>query len=58
VTVEDHGKWRTRDPNTAPNIARGRGIQMMYSLADNASIVSTPTGTRVCQMWTGLELRT
>jgi anti-sigma regulatory factor (Ser/Thr protein kinase) len=57
VVVEDHGQWQTRDPADPPRIARGRGIQLMYSLAESASITTNATGTRVCLMWTGVQLR-
>lgn len=57
VTIEDRGQWHTRDPATAPRIARGRGIQLMYGLAEDASITTSATGTRVCLMWMRLKLR-
>jgi serine/threonine-protein kinase RsbW len=57
VIVEDHGQWQTRDPAAPVRLDRGRGIQLMYALAETASITTNPTGTRVCLVWTGLQLR-
>lgn len=58
VTVTDHGKWHwptfdSQDPPPAARL-RGRGIPLMKSLADEATIHTSNTGTRVRLVWTGL----
>jgi serine/threonine-protein kinase RsbW len=51
VVIEDHGRWRLPDPAIGPLSARGRGIQLMHMLADQALIDTTSAGTRVCLTW-------
>ncbi|WP_232070249.1 ATP-binding protein [Mycobacterium noviomagense] len=59
VTVSDHGKWHwpTADPEdpSPTSRLRGRGIPLMKSLADEAKIHTSETGTRVHLVWTGLS---
>ncbi|WP_375484381.1 ATP-binding protein [uncultured Mycobacterium sp.] len=48
--------WPTMDPqHPSPAGIRGRGIPLMKSLADEAKIHTSNTGTRVHLMWTGLR---
>ncbi|MFG1933359.1 ATP-binding protein [Mycobacterium sp. NPDC048908] len=54
VTVADRGAWRDRDPG-ARELKRGRGIPLMQALADQATVDTSPTGTRVCLEWTGVD---
>ncbi|HEX2276641.1 MAG TPA: ATP-binding protein [Candidatus Tectomicrobia bacterium] len=46
VVVRDHGRWRHVDPTAQPK-TRGRGIPLMRTLADRATISRRPTGTHV-----------
>jgi anti-sigma regulatory factor (Ser/Thr protein kinase) len=59
VTVSDRGRWRwpTVDPDepSPASRLRGRGIPLMKSLADEATIHTSNTGTRVHLLWTGLH---
>lgn len=48
VTVSDDGTWRP--PPTDPGF-RGRGVQLIHRLADNARITHTPDGTTVSMCW-------
>ncbi len=50
VTVTDDGAWRIADPESKRR-SRGRGIPLMQALSDQATIDSTPTGTRVSLEW-------
>jgi anti-sigma regulatory factor (Ser/Thr protein kinase) len=50
VTVTDEGVWRDADPATKGR-SRGRGIPLMQMLADRATVVTSPAGTRVCLEW-------
>ncbi|HEX3286910.1 MAG TPA: ATP-binding protein [Mycobacterium sp.] len=50
VTVTDEGAWRITNPATRSR-SRGRGIPLMEALADQTSIDSTATGTRVSLVW-------
>ena len=54
VTIEDQGAWRTSDPGTR-ELKRGRGIPLMRALADEATVDTSPTGTRVSLAWTGVD---
>ena len=53
VTVIDQGAWRDTD-GVARQLKRGRGIPLMYALADRATVDPSPTGTRVCLEWNGV----
>ena len=46
VTVADHGRWRSTD-STQQQRCRGRGIQLMCTLADSVAIDATSSGTSV-----------
>jgi anti-sigma regulatory factor (Ser/Thr protein kinase) len=49
VTVSDEGTWRA---DRAPKEnKRGRGIPLMHALADQVTLDSSQTGTRVCLEW-------
>lgn len=56
ATVSDQGTWHwpTADPKDPSPTSRGRGIPLMKSLADEAKIHTSNTGTRVRLVWTGL----
>ncbi|MFN2461877.1 MAG: ATP-binding protein, partial [Candidatus Velthaea sp.] len=51
LTVEDYGKWRSGERT----LERGRGLELMYALADDFAIEETARGTRV-RMVFALEL--
>ncbi len=51
VTVSDEGRWHTRDPAVARDIARGRGLRLMRALTDHTAVDSTPAGTEVRLRW-------
>ena len=55
LTVEicDHGTWRTPQTDPAPR-TRGRGIPLMRTLSDEASIEGSTDGTRVRLSWRGV----
>jgi len=46
VDVADRGRWRSTNP-ASPQRCRGRGIPLMYALADSVAIDTTSAGTRV-----------
>lgn len=46
VCVTDHGRWIEPDP-AAIDAVRGRGIILMYALADNCTITNDIDGTTV-----------
>lgn len=50
VTVTDEGSWQASDP-AARGRKRGRGIPLMQALADEVTVNTSPTGTRVCLEW-------
>lgn len=56
VTVVDHGSWRQPPGDRSSNL-RGRGIQLMHALADEATVEGTPTGTEVTLAWFELMKR-
>jgi serine/threonine-protein kinase RsbW len=55
VTVTDEGAWRITEPATRSH-SRGRGIPLMEALADQTTIDSTATGTRVSLVWNGIAV--
>lgn len=58
VAVCDSGRWRGPALNPLPLDplrARGRGIPLMQALADDTTITTATTGTRVTLVWTGLS---
>jgi anti-sigma regulatory factor (Ser/Thr protein kinase) len=57
VVVDDRGRWRLPDSATGPLSVRGRGIHLMRTLADDASIDTTSAGTRVCLTWLHMHNR-
>jgi anti-sigma regulatory factor (Ser/Thr protein kinase) len=48
VQVGDDGRWQ--EPPTDPGF-RGRGLDMVHALADQASVTTTPKGTTVAMCW-------
>jgi serine/threonine-protein kinase RsbW len=52
VTVSDSGLWRFPTPGTR---SRGRGIPLMKTLSDHATIETSAAGTQVCMEWTGVH---
>ncbi|MGE0220298.1 ATP-binding protein [Mycolicibacterium sp.] len=56
VTIRDRGVWRARQTDPLPR-TRGRGIPLMEALADEASIETSPGGTRVRLQWNGVSVR-
>ncbi len=54
VIVEDDGTWR---PSPADPGFRGRGLQLIDSLADRASVTHTPSGTTVLMGWEAGAIR-
>lgn len=57
VWITDEGRWRTKEPSTAPNPARGRGLMLMRALTDSAAVDSTDTGTEVRLHWDQIAVR-
>lgn len=57
VWITDEGRWRTKEPSTAPNPARGRGLMLMRALTDSAAVDSTATGTEVRLHWDQIAAR-
>ncbi|WP_081290925.1 ATP-binding protein [Mycobacterium asiaticum] len=51
VCVIDHGHWV--EPDTSPSNARGRGILLMRTLADDCTIDGGAEGTTVCLRFFG-----
>jgi two-component sensor histidine kinase len=54
VTVEDDGTWRP--PPVDPGF-RGRGLQLIDGLADQALVTHTPSGTTVAMSWKAGTIR-
>jgi anti-sigma regulatory factor (Ser/Thr protein kinase) len=54
VNVVDHGHWRP--PPAERSTAGGRGISLMYALADTASVDGSAHGTDVTMTWRNLAL--
>lgn len=54
VCVEDRGVWRKRQTEPAPR-TRGRGIPLMETLSDGATIEPSTSGTTVRLVWRGIE---
>jgi anti-sigma regulatory factor (Ser/Thr protein kinase) len=50
VTVSDEGTWRASD-RAPKDHKRGRGLPLMHALADQVTLDSSQTGTRVCLEW-------
>lgn len=50
----DRGTWRTRQTDPAPR-TRGRGIPLMETLSDQATIETSTDGTRVQLEWNGIS---
>ena len=48
VLVEDQGKWRVSDARPG---FRGRGLQLINGLAEQATVTSTEQGTTVRMRW-------
>jgi serine/threonine-protein kinase RsbW len=48
VQVGDRGRWQ--EPATDPGF-RGRGLEMVHALADQASVTTTAQGTTVAMCW-------
>ncbi|QIV81675.1 ATP-binding protein [Mycolicibacterium frederiksbergense] len=57
VWITDEGRWRAKEPATAPNPARGRGLILMRALTDSAAVDSTATGTEVRLHWDQIAAR-
>ncbi|MDZ7884201.1 MAG: ATP-binding protein [Mycobacterium sp.] len=57
VWITDEGRWRAKEPSTAPNPARGRGLILMRALTDSASVDATATGTQVQLHWDHIAAR-
>jgi serine/threonine-protein kinase RsbW len=57
ITVSDSGRWRSpsdTSETTAHHPPRGRGIPLMRALADDATIHTNDSGTRVQLGWNNL----
>lgn len=54
VCIEDRGTWRKRQIEPAPR-TRGRGIPLMETLSDYATIEPTTSGTTVTLEWRGIS---
>jgi serine/threonine-protein kinase RsbW len=57
ITVSDWGRWRSQSETsetTAHHRPRGRGIPLMRALADDATIHTNDSGTRVELGWHNL----
>jgi serine/threonine-protein kinase RsbW len=52
--ISDRGTWRTRQVEPAPR-TRGRGIPLMETLSDDATIEPSKSGTTVRLEWRGIE---
>ncbi|MDG4666753.1 ATP-binding protein [Mycobacterium sp. 236(2023)] len=53
VCILDRGTWRTRQTEPAPR-TRGRGIPLMETLSDDATIEPSASGTTVRLEWRGI----
>jgi serine/threonine-protein kinase RsbW len=56
VEIIDRGSWRTPQTDPAPR-TRGRGIPLMETLSDEASIEPSAEGTTVRLQWHGVTRR-
>jgi anti-sigma regulatory factor (Ser/Thr protein kinase) len=54
VCIEDRGVWRQRQTEPAPR-TRGRGIPLMETLSDGATIEPSTSGTTVQLVWHGVD---
>lgn len=48
VTVADHGRWQ---PVARPGLLHGRGLPLIHTLADHATIDNETEGTTVTTTW-------
>ncbi|RSM35559.1 ATP-binding protein [Amycolatopsis balhimycina DSM 5908] len=48
VTVADHGRWQ---PAARPGLLHGRGLPLIHTLADHATIDNGTEGTTVTMTW-------
>ena len=52
--ISDRGTWRQRQVEPAPR-TRGRGIPLMETLSDDATIEPSKSGTTVRMHWRGIQ---
>ncbi len=48
MTVADHGRWQ---PVARPGLLHGRGLPLIHTLADHATIDNETEGTTVTMTW-------
>lgn len=48
VTVADHGRWQ---PAARPGLLHGRGLPLIHTLADHATVDKGAAGTSVTMTW-------